>query len=506
MPEVVWENRGMSRHSIVAVRALFVSLAALGSGPPAPTRTPLVRALDLDIGESATIKLCDGTTVHVKLLAVDEARDSIRAAVRQARVTVVVNGEEVALTSATYHLPMTVAGVQVDCPVTRGHMTNTTLDHWGLVKAARLRFWPARSPWVEPGTFIYPVLQRWFASATQMANEPSFVDEFERPSVRKIYYHSGLDIGGAEGLVDVVAAAAGLVVSTGTTALPGYKDTPVAPRYDVVYVLDEGGWYYRYSHLHTIDQAIKPGAKVAIGQKIGLLGKEGASGGWSHLHFEIVSRQPSGRWGTEEGYAFLWEAAIRRDQPAVVALARPHHLAWTGEPVLLDGSGSWCRTAVIARHDWTFHDGTTASGPMVERIYTQPGEYCEVLKVTDEARNAAYDFAIVQVLNRRMPEPAPPTIHAAYAPTQGLRPGNPVTFKVRTFGTTDGSEQWNFGDGSPPEEVRSDGNVQPLAKDGYASIVHRFARPGDYLVRVERADRHGRKAVARLAVQINPVK
>ncbi|MFI5453979.1 MAG: PKD domain-containing protein [Isosphaerales bacterium] len=496
----------MSRHSIVACLALPLCLAALGAGPPSPTRTPLVRTLDLDVGESGAVKLCDGTTAQVKLLALDETRDSIRSAVRRAHVRVEVNGQPIDLTSATYHLPTTVAGVQVDCPITRGHLTNTTLDHWGLVKAARLRFWPAGSPWVEPGTFVYPVRQRWFASATQMSNEPSFVDEMELPSARRIYYHSGLDIGGAEGLVDVVAAAAGLVVSTGKAALPGYEDTPVMPRYDVVYVLDDRGWYYRYSHLHTIDPAIKPGATVAMRQKIGVLGKEGASGGWSHLHFEIISRQPSGRWGTQEGYAFLWEAAIRRDQPAVVAVARPHHLSWTGEPVMLDGARSWCRTGMIARHDWTFHDGTTASGPRVERTYAQPGEYSEVLKVTDNLGNAAYDFAIVQVLDRQAPEPAPPTIHAAYAPTQGLRPGDPVTFKVRTFGTTDGSERWDFGDGSPPMEVRSDGNVQALARDGYASVIHRFARAGDYLVRVERTDRRGHKAVARLSVQVEQTK
>jgi len=494
----------MSRHSIAACLVLLLSLDAEAAGPPAPARTPLVRTLDLDVGESGALKLCDGRTVQVKLLALDEIRDSIRSAVRRAQVRVEVNGQPIDLTSATYHLPMTVAGVQVDCPITRGYLTNTTLDHWGLVKAARLRFWPAGSPWVEPGTFVYPVRQRWFASATQMANEPTFVDGFEQPSARRIYYHSGLDIGGAEGLVDVVAATAGLVVSAGKASLPGYEDTPVTPRYDVVYVLDDRGWYYRYSHLHTIDPAIKPGVAVAMVQKVGVLGKEGASGGWSHLHFEIISRQPSGRWGTQEGYAFLWEAALRRDQPAVVAVARPHHLTWTGEPVMLDGSGSWCRTGVIARHDWTFHDRTTASGPKVERTYAQPGEYSEVLKVTDNLGNVSFDFATVQVLDRRMPEPAPPAIHAAYAPTQGLEVGDPVTFKVRTSGTTDGSETWDFADGSPTVEVRSDGNVRALARDGYASVVHRFARPGDYLVRVERADRQGHKAVARLWVQIKP--
>ena len=53
-----------------------------------------------------------------------------------------------------------------------------------------------------------------------------------------------------------VAATDAIVVSVGETVLEGHrKDTPVAPRYDVVYLRDELGWYYRYSHLHTIGRA-----------------------------------------------------------------------------------------------------------------------------------------------------------------------------------------------------------------------------------------------------------
>jgi murein DD-endopeptidase MepM/ murein hydrolase activator NlpD len=493
----------MVRFERVAGMLLAFSLAARADGPPAPARTPLLRVVDLDLGESRRVELSDGKTVQVKLVAIDEARDSVRSAVRRARVQLEVNGQPIELTSANYHLPATVAGVQVDCPITRGYLANSNVDHWGLRKAARLRLWPGGSPWVQPGTFRYPVRQLWFATSTQMANEPTYVDEFEVPSSRRVYYHSGLDIGGAEGLVDVVAAAAGLVVSTGTRVLPGYNDTAAKPRYDVVYVLDDQGWYYRYSHLHTIDSALKPGAKVALGQKIGVLGKEGDSGGWSHLHFEIVSRQPSGLWGTQEGYAFLWEAWLREAQPAVVAVARPHHLVWTGETLTLDGSRSYSRNGAITRYEWTLVDGTTASGPTVEKSYAQPGEYSEMLKVTNEDGKIAVDFAIVQVLDRKAPDPAPPTIHAAYAPTTGLRPGEPVTFKVRTFGTTDGSESWDFGDGSPRAEVRSDGNVKALAPDGYASIVHRFDKPGGYVVSVERRDRHGHKAIGRVYVFVS---
>jgi hypothetical protein len=68
-------------------------------------------------------------------------------------------------------------------------------------------------------------------------------------------------------LVQIVAATDGLVVSSGKSILDGYDKTPAQPRYDVVYLLDEQGWYYRYSHLHSIDAAIKPGVKVKKGQR-----------------------------------------------------------------------------------------------------------------------------------------------------------------------------------------------------------------------------------------------
>jgi hypothetical protein len=79
-----------------------------------------------------------------------------------------------------------------------------------------------------------------------------------------------------------------------------------------------------------------------------------------------------------------------------------------------------------------------------------------------------------------------------------------VTFKVRTFRTTFGEEKWDFGDGSAPTTVKSDGGVKALARDGYAITTHRFSRPGLYLVRVERENERGHKAVAHLAVEVGP--
>jgi murein DD-endopeptidase MepM/ murein hydrolase activator NlpD len=463
----------------------------------------LHRTVDLAVGESQSVEMSDGKTATVKLVGVEERRDPIRSAVREALVRVEVNGAAVALKSGNYQLPVLAGGVQLDCPITAGYRSNSDEDSWGLVAAARIRLWPAGSPWIEPTSFVYPARQRWFASMTHMANEPVYVDGGERPATPKIYYHNGLDIGGAEGLVEVVAATDGVVVSSGTARLPGHDDSPVRTRYDVVYVLDGRGWYYRYSHMKTIDPAITPGAAVRMGQRIGILGKEGGSGGWSHLHFEIRSRQPSGRWGTQEGYAFLWQAYLREHRPELVAVARPHHLARTGDTVTLDGSKSWSRSGPIERFEWTFGDGTTASGPRVARSYDRAGSYSEALKVTDRAGRVAYDFAVVQVLDRADPEVLPPTIHAAYSPTFGIRAGEPVTFKVRTFRTTDGQEIWDFGDGTPAVVAHSDGNIDQHARDGYAVTAHRFRAPGHYLVRVERADRRGVKATARLHVMVD---
>ncbi|HKQ37684.1 MAG TPA: PKD domain-containing protein [Verrucomicrobiae bacterium] len=482
---------------------LVIIFILTGSSVSAQSQATTVRAVDLDVNEIQEVKLGDGRVVTVKLLRVDETRDPLRDAVRQARVQIAINGQSLVVTSATYHLPVSFGGVQVDCPITKGHIANSSEGNaWGLLKEARIRLWPGGSPWIEPGTFIYPLKQLWFATHTQMANEPSYVDGGEDPARKKIYYHYGLDCGGAEGMVDVIAATKGRVISSGTNILAGYEDSPAKPRYDVVYLLDDRGWYYRYSHLQTIDAAMRLDARVSMGQKIGVLGKEGGSGGWSHLHFDITSRQPSGMWGIQEGYAFLWEAYQRQYAPKIIAVARPHHFVFTNDKVLLDGSKSWSKSGKITRYDWTFTDGTTASGPTVERTYSRSGEYSEILKITDSQGEMDYDFTTVLVIDKSAPDQLPPTIHPAFSPTMNIHAGDPVTFKVRTFRTTYGNETWDFGDGSDKVTVKSDGNVEQHAKDGYAVTEHRFAKPGHYLVRVERTNERGQRAIARLHLTV----
>jgi murein DD-endopeptidase MepM/ murein hydrolase activator NlpD len=481
----------------------FAALTGFAQGP----EMPLFRLVDINQGETTDIILSDGTTARVQLLARSEKADTVRGAVRLTRVRVMMNDKEVWLDCGSYQLPVTAGGVQIDCSVTKGLLMNSRANPWAIEKDARLRVWPAGSSLLSPGTYVYPVKQRWFATDTQMANEPSYVDGSEEPSAKRIYYHHGLDLGGAEGRTEVVAATDGRVVVRGRAAVPEYMTNPYTEvNYDGVIILDDRGWFHWYFHLFSIDEGIILGARVRKGQLVGRIGKEGSAGCWSHLHYEIRGTQQSGKAGIVEGYGFLWEAYQRQYAPDVIAVARPHSFVWVGETAKLDGSRSWARTGVD-RHEWTFSDGSKARGPLVARTYQRPGTYSEILKVTDRSGRSAYDFAIVQVVDRQKSvksgeDRVPPTIHASYWPTIGVRTGQPVTFFVRTCRTTFGEETWDFGDGSAPTSVKSDGCAVEKAKEGYAHTEHVFRKPGDYLVKVERANERGERATARLWVPV----
>ena len=91
----------------VGMTNVFVTLSILGCLAVEPVRAveprkeqstapqkPLVRVVDLDVGETTQLELCNGQRVKVELLNLRELRDPIRQAVRSAMVTVKVEGEE----------------------------------------------------------------------------------------------------------------------------------------------------------------------------------------------------------------------------------------------------------------------------------------------------------------------------------------------------------------------------------------------------------------------------
>jgi len=340
---------------------------------------------ELNIGETQEVELWNGEKIKLQVLKVEEIRDSLHHGIRGANVEVAIDGEEIILNTGNYNLPVTIGKVQVDCPFIQKYYSNAHHDRWGLTKDVRLRLWPKDSPFIEPGTFVYPIKQLWFASMTQSGNEPSYVDWGEHPAEEKIYYHSGHDMGGAEGLDEIISATDGLVVSSKNEVLQGYDTIPmIYTRPDAVNILDKRGWFVEYVHLDSIDPAIAIGTNVKMGQRIGFIGKQSTSGGWVHLHFQLVTRYPvSDKWGIEDAYPYVWESYVNQYNPPLIAVARPHQICWTGQDITLDGTKSKSFKGQIASWEWLFSDGNSAIGATQTRSYPIPGEYSEILKVTD---------------------------------------------------------------------------------------------------------------------------
>jgi len=276
----------------------------------------------------------------------------------------------------------------------------------------------------------------------------------------------------------------------------------------VVWILTDWGWYIRYSHMDSVEPEIRTGSRVSMNQRIGLIGKQGGSGGWVHLHFEMMNRETaSGNWGTEEAYAYVWEAYVNQYHPDIIAVARPHQLVWTGQPALQDCSKSRSLNGEIVNYEWTFSDGSSAKGAIQERSYQDPGEYSEILKVTDSQGHVDYDFSVVQLYDPDVHGRTIPTIQPAFHPTLDIHPGDPVTFLVRTFNTATGSETWDFGDGSPTVSVVSETvDRRNYTAGKFAETIHSFEEPGDYIVTVERSDEAAIKATAHLHVVVNDIK
>lgn len=473
---------------------IFVAALILAGQPVLSFAKPVT--VDVAVGETYVYQLQTGEKKKITVNSYREYRDRFRNAVRRAEVDIDVDGVKATIQSALYNLPKVVNGVKLDVAVTKGYMSNTDDPGvWDLAPNAdvRLRFWDPDQPLLESGTFVYPVKQRWFASDTQMANDPCYVDGGEDPTDKSIYYHDSLDFGGYDHWTPVFAATDGEIVSVSGAVQDGLpaKYSFITPRYDVVYIRDNRGWYYRYSHFSEILPHIQLGYSVKKGEWIGILGKEGASGGWSHLHFGVFGTEGDER-GVIDAYPFIVEAYCNGHANALLAVARPHHYVAVGETVTLDGSNSICQGGEIVSYRWTFSDGGKADGAKVERVYDRPGVYSEILWVKDNRGQVDADFAVIHVLSEENTmEKRPPSIHPSYFPTEGIKPGDEVFMKVRTFTVKGGKEIWDFGDGLTGE-TRS--------PNEYATISHHYEKPGLYIVTIRRDSENGVSAMARLKI------
>ena len=67
---------------------------------------------------------------------------------------------------------------------------------------------------------------------------------------------------------------------------------------------DDGVRYY-FAHLDSIEADIEPGARVEVGQPLGLMGRTGKAGA-CHLHFAISPPCPGKEWAVRRGVIWPW--------------------------------------------------------------------------------------------------------------------------------------------------------------------------------------------------------
>lgn len=172
-----------------------------------------------------------------------------------------------------------------------------------------------------------------------------------------------------------------------------------------------------------------------------------------------------------------------------VADAGPDLVTAPGQPVVLDASASIDPDGVVAGWTWTFPDGSTQQGALVEQTFDTPGRYAVALTAADDFRGGAavdHDEVIVTVN-------APP--FAVIGPDLLVEPGVPVNFSGLNSYDPDGfiaEYRWDFEDLDEP--IRSE------------AVSHVFATPGVVGVQLTVVDASGAlnaTAQAGITVRIN---
>ncbi len=416
------------------------------------------RFVYLDLDEAHVFRLKDGTPRTIRLESVKEVKDSIVGLIRRAEVVVEIDGKPLGLVCAPYVMPTEVAGLRIQ--------VDTTSAWLAIPKRVQLSLWDAADPIVDTGLFGFPLPDyRLFSHGIQAYNEPVHLGHRDGdPHGQRFYHNYGVDFAGYEGRQKVVSCIDGVVVQA-------------EPQEGTLAIRDARGFTLVYCHLDAILSDIKLGTRVKRGQWVGMLGRRGASGNFSHLHvgaYLSESAMITGRMNRNLNlYPWLVAAHEGAFGRGLHAVARPHHAVRTGEAVEFDGTNCIAGRSKIASYRWEFHDGTHVDGPKAKRAYEKPGCYMAALRVQDEDGSTDVDFCKVKVFSDPPAEAVIATLFVTYKPAGIVRVGQPVSFRIWPQSSEVGAIEVDFGDEGRQRDYRP-----------YSAIAHVFRKPGIHVVTV----------------------
>jgi hypothetical protein len=438
------------------------------------------RVIGLNIGESYTFQLKSGGRRVIKLIAVQEQRDSVINLMSRAEVRVEIAGKSLDLVCEPYTMPTEAAGVRV--------LADSTLGWGNVPKAVQLSLWDATDPIVDTKRFGFPLRNfRFLSHGTQCYNEPVHLGAGDGdPAGQRFYHDYGFDMAGYEGREEVVSATEGKVV----LFWPSLEDLCS------VVVQDTSGFHWEYAHLKSLGLGIVLNAHVDKGQKIGTLGKTGPSGKFSHSHLGSYLTRHDLDVDNRDCRLNLYPwyvAAYQAQHPkGLLAVARPHRVALTGEKIVLDGSHSlaW-GGGEIAEWRWVLPDGSIVRSDKAETAFDKPGAYVAALWVKDNEGNQDVDFCQIKVFSKSSREQNMPHIFMTYTPTEGIRPKTPIAVRLWFQGGSGGPISLNFDDGTRIADCKP-----------YAELRHSFDKPGMHILTAQ-CEAAGNPITAKLKVVVS---
>ncbi len=410
----------------------------------------------LDVGATHVFTLKNGRQCRIRLDAVTERSDSVINLVRSADVTLTIDETRMALVCEPYRMPIERAGLRL--------AVDTTSAWTAIPGRVQLTLWDASDPIVDTSRFVFPLPNyRLFSQGTQGHNEPVHLgDRDGDPAGQRFHHNYGFDLAGFEGKEPVVSCIDGTVLHA--TAEDG-----------TLAFQDAAGLVFMYGHLASMLPEIKPGAKVARGAPVGFVGRRGGSGNFSHLHVGLFLNAEDFRADRPctafNFYPWLVESYRQATGAKLMAVARPHIAALTGEKVKLDGTRTLVFGAKIFAPRWELPDGASVADVRAETTFDTPGTYAIALWVEDSRGLRDVDFATVRVYTRDKHEDTMPTLFLTYTPSRTVKVGDELLFRLWPQGGEVTAIRLDFG---------AEGAVEKV--EPFTTVPHRFKTSGLHIV------------------------
>lgn len=268
----------------------------------------------------------------------------------------------------------------------------------------------------------------------------------------------------------------------------------VQPDVGWVAVEDDRGIVIDCGHMDSIQSGIEEGVVVKQGQEVGFIGRKGPSGNFSHLHLGLyLSRkdfEADRPCRNLNLYPWILAAYQAATGARLLAVARPHRTALTGEKVVFDGKNSVALGGQIISYCWEFPDGTSTDDSTATKVFDRAGSYAVVLRVKDDRGGRDFDICRVRIYSAQLPEDILTTLFFSISPSFGIRPGQAVHFRGWPQGGDAGPIRLDFGDGTALDDY------QP-----FSEVKHYYEKPEIYIVTAS-AEKDGRPAMTKLKVVV----